>query len=330
MTARRCSLLALVVGLVLAVLGGPSASAAARPVAIKLTGSGPVPVSVTISVGDQLVFVNTDNLAHRVTATKGFTFDVTVAAGKTSAPTPVFAAAGTDTYRDSRLSPVLSQSIQDVTGIVKVTAASPSPSSSSSASAAPRPTSSASPRPTSSGAASPEPTAAGPAASPRTSAAPAAPGSTGGAGGAGGSSGPGPGGTGGSGTATSPLLPGFLGGSLGPPAAAPETGPAPNVAPPAPPAPPALPGSDGAVAGGPPVPGAGALVSGSTGTAGSPTSGGSLAQRSPGRHYGLPAALAVVVIAGVLSLLVRLLLSEPAALRRRSAPVARRQVTVAG
>ncbi len=329
MTARRCSLLALVAGLVLAVLGGPSASAAAPTVMVKLTGSGPVPLSVMIPVGGQVVFVNNnDNLTHHVTATKGFKFDLTVKTGAT-ARTPLLTTAGMFTYQDARLVPGTSVQVGTaVTGIVRVTSApSPSPSPSPSATAAPKPSGGASPRPTASGAASPKPTAAGPAPSPGTSASPAATGSTGGAGGAGGGAGGarGRGGTGGSGTATSPLLPGFLGGSLGPPAAAPETGPAPNVAPPAPSA---LPGSDGAVAGGPPVPGAGALVSGSTGTAGSPTSGGSLAQRSPSRHYGLPAALAVVAMAGVLSLLLRLLLSEPAAVRRRSAVVARRQVTV--
>jgi hypothetical protein len=49
----------------------------------------------------------------------------------------------------------------------------------------------------------------------------------------------------------------------------------------------------------------------------------SLVQSSPHR-YGLPAALAVVAITGVVSLLVRLLLAEPAARRardRRTGPV---------
>ena len=50
-----------------------------------------------------------------------------------------------------------------------------------------------------------------------------------------------------------------------------------------------------------------------------------LVQGSP-HKYGLPAALAVVGITGVVSLLVRLLLAEPAARRRRPGP----EVTVSG
>lgn len=309
MTARRCSLLALVVGLVLAVLGVPSASAAGHTVPVKLTGSGPVPLSVTISVGDQLVFVNGDKLDHRVVATKGFKFDVTVAPGKTSAPTPVFTTVGTDTYRDSRLVSA-GVSIGDMNGTVKV---NPAPSSSAApapSGSAPRPTASGA-APTSSGAAHPQPSGAAPAASPGSSASPAAPGSA-----------AGPGGTGGSGTATSPLLPGFLGGSLGTPAPAPGTGPAPNIAPNV-----APPGPDGSVVGG--APGPGALASGPTGS-GAASGAGSLAQRSPGRQYGLPAALAVVAIAGLLSLLVRLLLAEPAARRHRSNLIGGQPITDLG
>ena len=83
---------------------------------------------------------------------------------------------------------------------------------------------------------------------------------------------------------------------LSPPSPAPgqTLGPQPNVAPPA------ASGSSAAVAGGPSYGGKAGVVQGSA------------------HRYGLPAALALVAITGLLSLLVRLLLAEPAARRRRT------------
>ena len=57
-------------------------------------------------------------------------------------------------------------------------------------------------------------------------------------------------------------------------------------------------------------------VAGPAASAGPQARRGVLAQRSPHR-YGLPATLAVVAITGIVSLLLRLLLSHPAARRRR-------------
>jgi plastocyanin len=101
--------------------------------------------------------------------------------------------------------------------------------------------------------------------------------------------------TGGSGVVGPPLISGGL------PSAAPtEGGPAPDVAP-------VLPGGEGEQS---PEP------AGSAGPAVA-VSPGRLAEPATARRYGLPAALAAVAAAGVVSLLVRLLLAHPAARGRR-------------
>jgi len=55
---------------------------------------------------------------------------------------------------------------------------------------------------------------------------------------------------------------------------------------------------------------------------------GRLPEPPTGRKYGLPAALAAVGVAGVASLLVRLLLAHPAARRAKHAATGRGDLTV--
>ncbi len=107
---------------------------------------------------------------------------------------------------------------------------------------------------------------------------------------------PSPSSTGGSGAAGAPPLGGFGPGGLPLPSATPG-GPAPDVAP-------VLPGEVPSVA--PETPG----ITASTGR---------LPEASTARAYGLPVALATVAVVGVASLILRLLLAQPAARRRSTA-----------
>jgi hypothetical protein len=93
-----------------------------------------------------------------------------------------------------------------------------------------------------------------------------------------------------------PPLAGGFGSITAPGAPSPGGGPAPNVAPNVAPT---LPGEDVSS----PVPTGPAVAVGR----------GRLPEPPTGRRYGLPAALAAVAAAGVASLLIRLLLSHPAA-----------------
>lgn len=152
------------------------------------------------------------------------------------------------------------------------------------------------------------PAAPSPAASPRTSSAPApaasspspasSPASSPADSPAGSSPAPAPESTGGSGTAGGPLIGGGFGSGGVPLASASPGGPAPDVAP-------VLPGSEDGAA------------SPSADEPGVITALGRLPEPATARRYGLPAALAAVGVAGVGSLLVRLLLAHPAARARR-------------
>ncbi len=105
--------------------------------------------------------------------------------------------------------------------------------------------------------------------------------------------------TGGSGSAQAPAFGGFGPGGL--PLASPTPGgPAPDVAP-------VLPGEEPATA------------PASPGTPGIAASPGRLPEASTARAYGLPIALATVAAVGVASLILRLLLAQPAARPRRTA-----------
>ena len=271
-------LLGLLVGLPVGVFTG-TASAAERTV--HLTGAGPSPRAATAVAGDRLVFVNDDVVPHRVTAIRGFSFDRLVLPG--SRVTTAAFAAGSYTYRDSR---VLTFAATDVTGTVTVSPAPAAPAAGTPAATAP-------PVTTPAGATAAPP--AGGAGRSGTGSGGIA-GGAGPAGGIAGGAGPAGGSTGGSGTATRPPLPGFVGGSQLAPD--PGTAPAPAIAPSTEGTPPA---SSGA-------------VSSSAGT----SRRGSFAQSSTARPYGLPVTVAVLLIAGVLSLLLRLLLAEPVARRWRA------------
>ncbi|MEO6204422.1 MAG: hypothetical protein ABIO67_03435 [Mycobacteriales bacterium] len=107
---------------------------------------------------------------------------------------------------------------------------------------------------------------------------------------------PSPSSTGGSGAAGAPSLGGFGPGGLPLPTATPG-GPAPDVAP-------VLPGE---------------VPTAAPGTPGITASPGRLPEASVARAYGLPVALATVAAVGVASLILRLLLAQPAARRRRTA-----------
>lgn len=273
--------LALLLGLlaVLVLLGSAPASAASYSTKVTLSGSaGPTPAAVTIAAGDGVTFDNQDTLDHEIKVTGPAAFTLPVPAHQKRL-SPVFGKAGTYSYTDSRLTPVVLPGSPGKITVTAAPAASGSPAPAPAGSSAPAPSTSAQPAPSASAApgSSPAPAAAPPPA-------------------------------GGSGTAIPPLLPGFLGGTLPTAGPGPLTGPAPDVAPPAPDA--------TAVAGA--SPGATAGAAGST-DSGSHSGGGTLAQRSPGRHYGLPGALAVVAIVGLLTLLARVVLAEPAA-RRRDLP----------
>ena len=110
--------------------------------------------------------------------------------------------------------------------------------------------------------------------------------------------------TGGTGTALPPITGGFGGLGTIPSPAAEGIAPPPAIA---------LPELPGAEESGGPLP----QTAPEPGTAGSDARPGRLASPVVARGYGLPAALGAVLIAGVVSLLVRLLLAEPAARRGR-------------
>ena len=86
----------------LAVLAAPPAGAANRTVT--LTGAGPTPSSIALSVGDAITFTNADQLgvSHLVSSTtSGWTYQMTIAGGA-SATTATFRQPGTYTYNDHR------------------------------------------------------------------------------------------------------------------------------------------------------------------------------------------------------------------------------------
>ena len=290
-------------------LAGPASAAAAT---VTLTSHS---VSVEIKVGDTLTFVNGEAVTlglHQVTGkVGGSAYDSgSLAPGERSAPTPAFSSSGTFSLQDQRtaVGSLVDPEVQSVTVVVKAPAASTSPTPTSGTTASPSssggtkadpstgaggtttkkksPAADKTPEPSRSQAGKKKDEAKG-GTSPRTAAAAS----------------PVP--TGGTGYALQPnldtgalVVPGSSGTSPG--------GPAPAVAPVLPDDPALLLGQ------GSPV---------SYSADGTPVVRGALPGSQTVRRYGLPIALAVVALAGVGSLLVRVLLAEPAA-RRSTASAA--------
>lgn len=272
-TARVPALLAVLALLLLAGAVAPAPAAAATVRDVQLTQDGPVPAQLALQPGDRVRFVNTDTFVHRaVSNSAGWAFDTgTLVPGRSFTVEPALTRPGTYSYRGADL--------DRFEGSVVVTAAAPAssaPSRPSSPAPAPLPV----PQGSSSPAASPQ---ASPTAAPSSSPAPVA--------------------TGGSGTVAGP--PPLAGGSFGGfdgLAPTPSGAPAPQVAPDAP--------VDGVV----PLPvGEAPLAAPSAGATAPTTALGDLpALASPveARRLGLPLTLAALLVAGVASLLVRLLLAE--------------------
>lgn len=263
-----------VLGLLLLASGvspAPAAAAAVRDV--QLTQDGPVPASLTVAAGDSIRFVNTDTFVHRVVSdSANWAFDSrTLVPGASFTVEPALSRAGTYAYRGAGLDSFRG------TVVVPGTAASPSASPRRSPSPAVAVPSTASP--SASPAASPA--AASPGASPAAS--PAATGGTG------------------SVQGPPPLAGGSFGGFVGP---SPSPGaPAPMVADPLAAVPLPTPSFDGAS---PQVVGTDAGPTTTTALGDLPRLGSPV----EARRYGLPLALAAVLLSGVVSLLVRLLLHE--------------------
>ena len=309
---RRTARLALL--LVLSVLLGASfapglATAQAAQVTVTLTANGPQPAIIEVPVGGTVLFVNDDDQQHRIDATveegksTPWEFSATLAPrnGETRASqeTPAFGAAGRYTFRDTR-GLLLTTAFDDEIG-VREPEPEPAPGPSEQPNGEPAPSGG----PAESGGAAPgEPGPSGSAQAGGGAPPPSSPGS--------------PPATGGTGT-TGPLpLTGGFGSFGSTPQAIPGLDPlAPAIAPPLDPL--ALPSTAPVL----PELAADPPVDAPTGEL--PLATGSLPGNATGRSYGLPAALALVSIVGVVSLLVRALLAEPAA-RRDGLPA--RPVTI--
>ena len=251
--SRTYAAAGLLVALLLALLGlslsvaGP-ASAASRPVT--LTGSGPSPARISITVGDAITFTNADELgfSHVVTSSgDGWTYGPTMVASGASTTTATFARPGTYTYTDHR-----NTISTDVTGSIVVTG---SPA--------------ANPRPASA------PSTASPASNPSQDPQPAA----------------------------APVDPST--------ATTPTESPTPNpvIAPAVAPVPVAL----AAVTAAPVAASPSASPDSAQAPAGPLAISGSVNNSNDQQAYGLPAALAALAIAGIASLVIRLMLSRPTA-----------------
>lgn len=303
---RTTQLLALVLAALL--LGGSvglaAASAQAAQVTVTLTPQGPTPEFIEVPVGGTVVFVNEDTTTHRVFARveegKSTAWEYEsgpLEPGATSPATDPFGAAGRYVFDDVQ-GVLLPRTFRDEIGVLP--AASPSPT----------PDPSTSPEPNGS------PTAS-PGASPSASGAPGGPSESPGAS-------PGaPAPTGGTGTTRPlPLDGGFAGLGLGSTGSSPVQIPGDPLAPAI--APPPL-ADDGplplpyiAAAPGDEAPSVAAL----------PT--GSLPGVDTGRDLGLPAVLGALAIVGLVSMIVRVLLAEPAARRPAEAHRGLRPVVVTG
>ncbi len=260
----------------LAVLGAVTPAHAAV-VDVQLTQDGPQPQQLRVQPGDSVRFVNTDTFVHRVMSdSSGWAFGPeTVVPGESYTVEPALTKPGTYAYRGAGLD------LFRGTVVVPGATASASPSRSASPAPAPAPSATVS-------------------ASPGASASPS------------GTATPGPASTGGTGSVQGP--PPLAGGSFQDLSPAPLAGgPAPQVAP-----------GEGPLTGTAADPLAGQLLTPgpSTGADGPgpdvAAPDGQTAQAAPGslaspveaRRYGLPLALAGVLLTGVVSLLVRLLLAE--------------------
>lgn len=303
---RTAQLLALVLGALLLAASAavaPATAQAQAQVTVTLTPSGPTPEFIEVPVGGTVVFANEDTTVHRVTATveegksTAWTYDSgPIEAGTTSAPTAPFEAPGRYTFDDVQ-GLLLPKTFSDEIGVLP--ASSPSPSADPSTS----------PQPDGEQAAGPgaSPSASGSPAAPGTSAdSPAAsPGAPAPAGGTG-STGPLPldGGFGSTGSAPVPIPGDPLAPAIAPPLLLPDEGPLPlpYIA--------AAPGDE--------APSVAAL----------PT--GSLPGADTGRDLGLPSVLGALAIAGLVSMIVRVLLAEPAARRPAEAARGLRPVVVTG
>jgi plastocyanin len=298
---RTAQLLALVVAALL--LGASatitSAAAQAAQVTVTLTAEGPTPEFIEVPVGGTVVFTNGDDTRHQVTATQDGTaweYDSGILeVGATSAPTEPFTEPGRYTFNDAR-GLLLPENIADEIGVRPAASPSPSPSG--------EPASSGSPsgEPSPSGSPSDAPAADGGSPAPSDPASPGAP--------------PPAGGTG----ATTPLsLDGGFAGTGTAPVPIPGDPLAPAIAPP-------LPGIDEGPA---PLPYIAApLETSAPSVAALPT--GSLPGADTGRDRGLPAVLAALLVVGIASMLVRVLLAEPAARRTGEASRGVRPVVVTG
>lgn len=299
-TRRTTQLLALVLAaLLLGSASLASASAQAVQVTVTLTPDGPSPEFIEVPVGGTVVFVNEDTTVHRVSATveegKSTAWDYEsgpIEAGATSPPTPAFEASGRYTFDDVQ-GLLLPNTYSDEIGVLPPGSPSPSPQTSASPSPSGEPSAGPGASPSASG--SPgtpaEDAAASPGAQP--------PGGTG-------SAGPLPldGGFGSTGTAPVPIPGDPLAPAIAPPLVLPDEGP--------------LPLPYIAVAPGEQAPSVAAL----------PT--GSLPGADTGRALGLPAVLGALAIAGLVSMIVRVLLAEPAARRPEEAARGLRPVLVTG
>ncbi len=140
----RSALLGVLVGLLclLAAVVAVPAHAATRTVT--LAANGPIPARLVLDPGDRVQFVNGDNVQHRVTSGKGWTFDSGVLSpGDRSKLTPALPA-GTYAYTDTRS---LVVSLQTFPGSLVVKAGAPSPTPSRSPAPAPPPRPSTAPTP---------------------------------------------------------------------------------------------------------------------------------------------------------------------------------------
>jgi plastocyanin len=284
-----------------------SAAAQAAQVTVNLTEDGPTPEFIEVPVGGTVVFVNQDDVAHRVVATEEagksteWAYDSgAVDPGATSRPTDPFTSPGRYTFQDSSGVLLTERTFRDEIGVLPAPSPTPSPDGSDDGSGQPQPTSgpSASPGATPGSGGSPAPGAGAP--DPSGSASPGAP-AVGGTG----VTAPLPlsGGFAGTGTAPVPIPGDPLAPAIAPPLALTDEGPA-------------------------PLPYIAAPLEQAPSVAALPT--GSLPGVDTGRDRGLPAVLAALLVVGVVSLLVRVLLAEPAARRVPEAARGLRPVAVTG
>src|SRR5205085_12705534 len=111
-------------GLLLVLAVAFAAPAASR--SVSLTSSGPKPALLVIASGQQVVFVNNDNVPHEVRSQGAWQYDSgPLPPGRTSPPTPKLTAPGTYTYSDLRGIVVLPQIF---TGRIVVPRPKPKPS----------------------------------------------------------------------------------------------------------------------------------------------------------------------------------------------------------